>query len=60
MPENETTANLKSASFILIMLLREGLTPIQLQIKPRLLFGESITLNPDVDFYFDQAVYIGI
>ena len=46
LPENETTVNLKSASFIVIMLLHEGLTHIQSQIKPRLLFGKSWTLTP--------------
>ena len=45
MPKTETTVNLKSASFVIIMLLREGLTHIQSQIKPRLLFGERFTLN---------------
>ena len=35
---------LKSASFFVIMHLHEGLTHIQSQIKPRLLFGESFTL----------------
>ena len=39
LPENETTVNLKSASFVVIMFLHEGLTHIQSQIKPRLLFG---------------------
>ena len=43
--ENEATVNLKSASFIVIMLLYEGLTHIQSQITPRLLFGESFTLT---------------
>ena len=37
--------NLKSASFIVIMLLHEVLTHIHSQIKPRLHFGESFTLN---------------
>ena len=44
-PENETTVNLKSASFIIIMHLPEGLTHIQSQIKPWLHFGESFTLS---------------
>ena len=43
--ENETTLNLKSGSFIVIMLLHEGLTYTHSQIKPRLLFGESFTLK---------------
>ena len=34
--------NLKSASFVVIMLLHEGLTPTHSQIKPGLLFGKSI------------------
>ena len=42
---NETALNLKSASFVVIMLLHEGLTHIQSQIKPQLLFGESFTLS---------------
>ena len=33
LPENETTVNLKSASFVVIMLLHKGLTDIQSQIK---------------------------
>ena len=45
-PKTETTVNLKSAFFIAIKLLHEGLTHIQSQIKPRLLFGESFTLAP--------------
>uniref|UniRef100_A0A671U4Y9 CCR4-NOT transcription complex subunit 10 n=1 Tax=Sparus aurata TaxID=8175 RepID=A0A671U4Y9_SPAAU len=38
LPENETTLNLISASFVVIMHLHEGLTHIQSQIKPWLLF----------------------
>ena len=45
MPENETTVNLQSASFVVIKHLHEGLTHIQPQIKPRLLSGESFTLR---------------
>ena len=45
LPEKETTVNLKSASFIIIMLLHEGLTHIQSQINHLLLFGESFTLR---------------
>ena len=37
--ESETAVNLKSASLVVITLLQEGLTQIQSQIKPRLLFG---------------------
>ena len=44
LPENETTVNLKSASFI-VMLLHKNLTHIHSQIKPWLLFGESFTLK---------------
>ena len=43
-PKTETTVNLKIASFVVIMLLHEGLTHIQSQIKPWLLFGENYTL----------------
>ena len=43
--ENEATVNLKSPSFLVIMLLQEGLTHIQSQIKPWLLFGESFNLR---------------
>ena len=45
LPENETKVNLKSASFGVIMLLHQGLTHIQSQIKPRLHFGESFMSN---------------
>ena len=44
-PENKTTVNLKSDSFVVIILLHEGLTHIHSQIKPRLHFGESFTLS---------------
>ena len=44
-PENETTVNLQSASFVAVMLLHGGLTHIQSQIKPWLLFGKSFTLR---------------
>ena len=47
LPENETTMNLKSASFVVVMPLHEGLTHIQSQIKPLLLFGECFTLTTD-------------
>ena len=42
LPENETTVNPKSASFIIIMHLHKGLTHIRSQIKPWLIFGESL------------------
>ena len=42
-PENETMVNLKS--FVVIMLLHDGWTHIQSQIKLWLLFGESFTLS---------------
>ena len=45
LPENETTVNLRSASFVIIMLLQKGLTDIHSQIKPSFLFGESFTLS---------------
>ena len=45
LPENETMVNLKSASFVIIMFLHEGLTHIQSQMKPWLLFRESFTLG---------------
>ena len=45
LPQNETTVNLKSASFVVIMLLHGSLTHIHSQIKPRLVFAESFTLN---------------
>ena len=41
----KTKLNLKNASFVVIMLSNEGLTHIQSQIKPGLLFGESFTLK---------------
>ena len=44
-PKTETTVNLKSASFAVIMLLHEGWINIQSHIKPRLLFGESFALT---------------
>ena len=42
--ENENKVNLKSASFIVIMLLYESLTHIHSQKKPRLHFCQSFTL----------------
>ena len=39
--------SLKSASFVVIMLLRKGLTRVHSQKKPRLHFGESFTLTLD-------------
>ena len=44
-PVNENMVNLKSASFVVIMCLHEGLTRIHSQQKPRLHFGESFTLT---------------
>ena len=44
-PENENTMNLKSASFVVIMLLQEGLTHVHSPKKPRLHSGESFTLK---------------
>ena len=43
--ENKTTVNLKSDSFVVIIRLHEGLTHIQSQIKPWLLFGDNFTSN---------------
>ena len=43
--ENETTVNLKRASFIIIMLLLEGLTHIHSWKQPKLHFVESFTLT---------------
>ena len=40
-------ANLKSASFVVIMLLHEGLTHIQSQMKPWLLSGKSFILTSE-------------
>ena len=37
LPENETTVNVKTASFLVIMHLHKGLTHIRSQLKPRLL-----------------------
>ena len=45
LPKNETMVNLKSASFVVIMLSHKGLTRIRSQIKPVLLFAESYTLT---------------
>ena len=43
--KNENTVNLKSASFVVIMLLHEGLTHLRSQKKPWLHFGKSFTLG---------------
>ena len=56
LPKNETTVNLKSASFVVIMLLHEGLTHMHSQINPRLLFGESFILT---DFLFIVVMVTG-
>ena len=48
-PENENTVNLKSATFIIIMVLHEGVTRVHSQTKPQLYFGESFTLNSGLD-----------
>ena len=45
LPKFKTTVNLKSAPFVIIMHLHDGLTHIQSQIKPWLHFGESLTLT---------------
>ena len=41
LPKNETTVNLSVASILKIMLLHKGITHIQSQIEPWLLFGKS-------------------
>ena len=41
----KNTVNLKSASFLVIMLLHEGLTHIHLQKKPKLHFGCEFHFN---------------
>ena len=51
LPENETMVSPKSASFVVIMHLHQGLSHIQSQMKPRLLFGESFTLNGTLNNY---------
>ena len=43
--KNETTLNLKSASFVVIMLLHKGLTHKHQQKKPRLHFDKSFALT---------------
>ena len=43
--------NLKSASFVVIMLEYEGLTHVHSQKKPRLHFGESFTLTVSEEIY---------
>ena len=53
LPKNETTVNLKSASFVVIMHLHEGLTYIESQIKPWLLFGRSFTLTKEKAEYLN-------
>ena len=45
LPKNETTVNLKSASFVIIMRLHEGLTNIYSQKEPRFHFGKSFALT---------------
>ena len=41
--------NLRSASFVVIMLLKERLTGVHSQKDPRLHFGESVTLKKGVN-----------
>ena len=43
--KNKDTVNLKSASFVVIMLLYKGLTWVHSQKKPWLHFGQSFTLE---------------
>ena len=54
-PENKNTVNLKSASFVVIMLLPEGLTRVHSQKKSRLHFGESFTLTWNTEFLTDVS-----
>ena len=56
--ENANTVNLKSASIVVIMLLHKGLTHIQSQIKPCLLFGESFTSTPTLPQRYELPVCI--
>ena len=49
--ENENLVNLKSASFVVIMLLHKGFTHIHSQKKPKLHFGESFALRGKVFFH---------
>ena len=42
--KNENTVNLETASFVVIMLLYEGLTRVHSQKKPRLHFGKNYAL----------------
>ena len=58
LPKNETTVNPESASFLVIMLLHEGLTHIQSQIKPLLLFGESFTSKLRLLHMFQSGNYV--
>ena len=53
--ENENTVNLKSASLVAIMLLREGLTQVHSQKNPTLHFGESFTLTSKIGFIFTSV-----
>ena len=48
-PKNNSTVNLKSASFVVIMLLNGRLTQVHSQKKPRLHFDESFTLMIDLN-----------
>ena len=56
-PKIKNTVNLKSASFIVIMLLHEGLTQVHSQKKPRLQFGESFTLSTNTLSVFISKLY---
>ena len=47
----ESSLCFKNASFVVIMLLPEGLTHIHSQTKPRLHFGESFTLKDNTHSY---------
>ena len=47
LPENETTVNLKSASFLVIMLLHEGLTQYSITNKALVAFWPEFHFNAD-------------
>ena len=59
-PKTETTVNLKSASFVVIVLLHKVLTHIQSQIKPWLPFGESFALTHGKKFFWAPVHHLMI
>ena len=50
--------NLKSASFILIMLLNQSVTRVHSKKDPRLHFGESFTFKDKHNFILFYFVYM--